>query len=87
MPIVYDAAFSGSSHGKIRVYHNQGRPLPVGWALDSRGAPTTDPAAALQGLLLPIGGFKGTGLAMIMGILSSLLSGAAYGTELGSMEA
>jgi LDH2 family malate/lactate/ureidoglycolate dehydrogenase len=86
LPIVYDAAFSGSSHGKIRVYHNQGRQLPAGWALDGQGYPTTDPAAALHGLLLPIGGFKGTGLAMIMGILSSMLSGAAYGTELGSME-
>jgi LDH2 family malate/lactate/ureidoglycolate dehydrogenase len=86
LPIVYDAAFSGSSHGKIRVYHNQGRSIPEGWALDSQGQPTTDPAAALHGLLLPIGGFKGSGLAMIMGILSSMLSGAAYGTELGSME-
>jgi LDH2 family malate/lactate/ureidoglycolate dehydrogenase len=85
-PIVYDAAFSGSSHGKIRVYRNQGRTLPEGWALDSQGHPTTDAAAALDGLLLPIGGFKGSGLAVIMGILSSMLSGAAYGTELGSME-
>ena len=86
LPIVYDAAFSGSSHGKIRVYHNQGRPLPEGWALDGQGRPTTDAAAALHGLLLPIGGFKGSGLALVMGILSSLLSGAAFGTELGSLE-
>ena len=60
--------------------------IPEGWALDSQGHPTTDAASALAGLLLPIGGFKGSGLAMIMGILSSMLSGAAYGTELGSME-
>jgi LDH2 family malate/lactate/ureidoglycolate dehydrogenase len=86
LPIVYDAAFSGSSHGKIRVYRHQGRAIPEGWALDSHGQPTTDANAALLGLLLPIGGFKGSGLAMIMGILSSMLSGAAYGTELGSME-
>ena len=85
-PIVYDAAFSGSAHGKIRVYQQKGLPLPEGWALDSEGDPTTDPAAAIDGLLLPIGGFKGAGLAMIMGILSSMLSGAAYGTELGDME-
>jgi LDH2 family malate/lactate/ureidoglycolate dehydrogenase len=86
LPIVFDAAFSGSSHGKIRIYHQRGQPLPEGWALDAAGRPTTDPAAAIDGLLMPIGGYKGTALAMIMGILSSMLSGAAYGTELGDME-
>lgn len=84
-PLVYDAAFSASSHGKLRVYQQKGLPLPEGWALDRDGQPTTDPAAALDGLLQPIGGFKGTGLAMIMGILASMLSGACYGTELGDM--
>jgi len=87
LPIVYDAAFSGSAHGKIRVYAQQGRALPEGWALDRDGRPTIDPAAAIDGLLMPIGGFKGTGLALIMGVLSSMLSGAAYGTELGDMDA
>ncbi|MBT4100243.1 MAG: Ldh family oxidoreductase [Gemmatimonadetes bacterium] len=86
-PILYDAAFSGSSHGKIRIHQQKGEPLPEGWALDSQGQPTTDPALALEGLLQPIGAFKGAGLAMMMGILSSMLSGAAYGTELGDMEA
>jgi len=84
-PIVYDAAFSGSSHGKIRIYHQKGLALPEGWALDREGRPTVDPAAAIDGLLMPIGGFKGTGLAMMMGVLSSMLSGASYGTELGDM--
>jgi len=85
-PIVYDASFAGSSHGKIRIYRQKGLPLPEGWALDREGRPTTDPAVAVEGLLMPIGGFKGTGLALIMGILSSMLSGASYGTELGTME-
>lgn len=85
-PIVYDAAFSGSSHGKIRIYEQQKMHLPEGWALDRAGQPTTDAKVALDGLLAPIGGFKGAGLAMIMGILSSMLSGASYGTELGSIE-
>ena len=85
-PILYDAAFSGSSHGKIRIHHQKGQPLPAGWALDAEGRPTTDPAAAIDGLLMPIGGFKGAGLALLMGVLSSMLSGAAYGTELGNME-
>ncbi|MGH2460651.1 MAG: Ldh family oxidoreductase [Chloroflexota bacterium] len=85
-PIVYDAAFSGSAHGKVRVYQQRGLRLPEGWAVDREGRPTTDPAAAIDGLLLPIGGFKGAGLAMIMGVLSSMLSGASYGTELGDLE-
>ncbi len=84
-PISYDAAFSGTAHGKIRVYEQKGLSLPEGWALDGDGVPTTDPSAAISGLLLPIGGFKGASMAMIMGILSSMLSGAAYGTELGTM--
>ena len=55
------------------------------WAYDVDGNPTTDSARALDGLLQPIGAFKGTGLAVVMGVLSSLLSGAAFGTELGNM--
>ena len=86
LPIIYDAAFAGSSHGKIRIYDQKGLTLPEGWALDRNGQPTTDPAIAIDGLLMPIGGFKGVGLALIMGILSSMLSGAAYGTELGNMQ-
>jgi LDH2 family malate/lactate/ureidoglycolate dehydrogenase len=85
-PIVHDAAFSATAHGKVRVYQQKGLALPERWALDKEGRPTTDAAAALEGLLLPIGEFKGVALAMVMGILSSMLSGAAYGTELGSME-
>ena len=84
-PIVFDAAFSASSHGKIRVYHQKGLSIPPGWAFTREGLPTTDSAEAIQGLLQPIGGYKGTGLAIVMGILSSLLSGAAYGTETGNM--
>ena len=84
-PLVFDAAFSGSAHGKIRVYAQKGLPIPNGWAFDQDGHPTTDATAALDGLLQPIGGFKGTGLAIMMGVLSSVLSGAAYGTELGNM--
>lgn len=84
-PLVLDAAFSYSSHGKIRVYHQKGFPIPPQWAFDEDGNPTTDTAKALQGLLQPIGEYKGAGLAILAGVLSSLLSGAAYGTELGNM--
>ncbi|MCP5113292.1 MAG: Ldh family oxidoreductase, partial [bacterium] len=85
-PLVLDSAFSYSSHGKIRIFHQKGAEIPPTWAFDAEGRPTTDPAAAIEGLLQPIGEYKGVGLAMVMGILSSLLSGAAYGTELGDME-
>ena len=84
-PVIFDAAFSVSSHGKIRVYQQKGLRLPEGWALDASGQPTTDAAAAIDGLLQPIGAFKGAGLAVISGVLSSFLSGAAFGTELGDM--
>jgi len=86
-PVILDAAFSASSHGKIRVFHQKGVVLPERWAFDEQGQPTTDPAEAIKGLLQPIGEYKGTGLAIVMGILSSLLSGAAFGTELGNMVA
>jgi LDH2 family malate/lactate/ureidoglycolate dehydrogenase len=85
-PLVYDGAFSHAAHGKVRIYQQRGQRLPEGWALDKDSRPTTDPTAALEGLLLPIGGYKGAGLAMLMGVLSSMLPGAAYGTELGDME-
>ncbi len=84
-PLVLDAAFSGSSHGKIRVYRQKGLDIPPNWAFDAAGEPTTDAALAIEGLLQPIGGYKGVGLAVVMGVLSALLSGAGYGTELGNM--
>ena len=84
-PIVFDGAFSFSAHGKIHVYYQKGLPIPEDWAFDVDGRPTSDAAAAMEGLLQPIGKFKGTGLAIVMGILSSVLGGAGYGTELGDM--
>jgi LDH2 family malate/lactate/ureidoglycolate dehydrogenase len=84
-PVVLDIAFGATAHGKIRVYHQKGHPIPEGWAFDAEGRPTTDAAAALEGLIQPIGGHKGVGLGIVMGMLATLLSGAAYGTELGNM--
>ena len=84
-PIVLDIAFGATAHGKIRIYHQKGHPLPEGWAFDADGIPTTDTAKALTGLIRPVGDFKGVGLAMVMGILASLLSGAGYGLEVGNM--
>jgi len=84
-PIVLDIAFGATAHGKMRVYHQKGLPIPDGWAFDADGHPTTDAAAALSGLIQPVGGHKGIGLALVAGVLSTLLSGAAYGSELGNM--
>lgn len=84
-PFVLDVALGATAHGKIRVYAQKGESIPEGWAFDADGQPTTDAKAALDGLIQPIGAFKGLGLAMAVGMLSTLLSGAAYGTELGNM--
>jgi LDH2 family malate/lactate/ureidoglycolate dehydrogenase len=84
-PIVVDAAFSASSHGKIRVFQQKGLAVPEGWAFDAAGQPTADAAVALDGLLRPIGDYKGVNLAVVMGVLSAVLSGASYGTDLGNM--
>lgn len=84
-PIVLDIAFGATAHGKIRVYHQKGHRIPDGWAFDQDGEPTNDTAAALSGLIQPIGAHKGIGLAIVTGMLSTLLSGASYGTELGNM--
>jgi LDH2 family malate/lactate/ureidoglycolate dehydrogenase len=84
-PFVIDFAFGTTAHRKIRVYGQKGRPIPEGWAFHTDGRPTTDAAAALMARIQPIGEHKGVGLAMAIGMLSNLLSGAAYGTESGNM--
>jgi LDH2 family malate/lactate/ureidoglycolate dehydrogenase len=84
-PFVLDFAFGATAHGKIRVYHQKGADIPEGWAFDTEGNPTTKTAEALQGLIQPIGGHKGVALGMAVGMLSTLLSGAAYGTQSGNM--
>jgi LDH2 family malate/lactate/ureidoglycolate dehydrogenase len=85
-PVLLDFAFGATAHGKIRVYAQKGMPLPADWVFGADGEPTTDPIAGLTGLIQPIGQHKGVGLGMAIGMLSTLLSGAGYGTELGSME-
>jgi LDH2 family malate/lactate/ureidoglycolate dehydrogenase len=74
---VLDLAFGATAHGKIRVYHQKGSPIPEGWAFDPDGHSTTDAVAAMKGLIQPIGQHKGVGLGMAIGMLSSFLSGVA----------
>ncbi len=76
-PIVFDMAASEAAYGKIVEANEAGRALPDGWALDRDGAATHDPAAALDGMLLPIAGAKGIGLAMMVQCFAGSLSGTA----------
>jgi LDH2 family malate/lactate/ureidoglycolate dehydrogenase len=78
-PVVLDMASSLVARGKIRRAERMKESIPLGWALDETGAPTTDPAAAMKGTLLPIGGPKGYGLALMIDLISGLLSGSQYG--------
>ena len=85
-PFVLDFAFGATAHGKIRVYAQKGAPIPEGWARDAEGNMTTDATKALSGLIEPIGGHKGVALGMLVGMLSSFLSDAGYGTQSGNMK-
>jgi ureidoglycolate dehydrogenase (NAD+) len=78
---ILDMALSVAARGKIRAALKAGRPIPEGWAADRDGRPTTDPAAALAGFLLPLGGHKGSGLSMAVDLLSGVLSGARFLTD------
>jgi LDH2 family malate/lactate/ureidoglycolate dehydrogenase len=83
--IVLDMATSVAALGKIVEAAADGRALPPGWALDGDGQPTTDPQAALAGTVLPLAGPKGSGLAMMIDVLAGVLTGARFGTEVGSL--
>ena len=83
-PIALDMSSSLVARGKIRRAQRRGEKIPLGWALDDSGAPTEDPAAALKGTLLPIGGPKGYGLAFMVDVLAGMLSGAAFGRDIKS---
>ncbi|MYZ46997.1 Ldh family oxidoreductase [Propylenella binzhouense] len=77
-PFVLDMAPSVAARGKIRRAQRMGEQIPLGYALDAEGKPTTDPVKALQGVVLPMGGPKGSGLSMLMDIMGGVLSGAAF---------
>ena len=82
--IILDMAISVVARAKIRAALNKGETIPDTWATDKHGGRTTDPKAALDGFLLPIGGHKGYGMALIVDLFAGLLSGAAYLTHVKS---
>ncbi len=83
-PIVVDLSLSEVARGKLMVAAKEGRSIPLGWALDADGKPTTDPKAGLEGTMLPMGGTKGAMLAFVVEVLSTALTGAAIGYEASS---
>lgn len=83
-PFLLDMAMSVVARAKIRNALKRGDSIPDTWATDAKGVPTTDPKAALDGFLLPIGGHKGYGLALMVDMFAGLLSNAAYLTHVKS---
>jgi LDH2 family malate/lactate/ureidoglycolate dehydrogenase len=79
-PVVLDIANTGVARGKIYAALQKGEPIPLGWAIDADGAPTTDPRAAIDGMLAPMAGHKGYGISFMMDVLSGVLTGSGYAT-------
>lgn len=80
-PLTVDLSLSEVARGKLMLAAKEGKSIPLGWALDRHGEPTTDPAAGLQGSMLPAGGTKGAMLALVVELLVASLTGAALGFE------
>jgi len=83
-PFLLDMAMSVVARAKVRNAFKRGESIPDTWATDAQGRPTTDPKAALDGFLLPVGGHKGYGLALLVDMFAGLLSNAAYLTHVKS---
>ena len=80
--MVLDIATTVVSYGTVKAYKLQGKPMPEGWMVSATdGKPLTDSARSGEGLLMPIGGHKGAGLALVLGLLAGVLNGAAFGRE------
>jgi len=80
-PIVLDMATTVAAYGKVKAKAARGEMMPEGWMIDREGRPLTDPKRAEEGFLLPIGGYKGYGLALVVGLLAGTLNHAAMGRD------
>ncbi|WP_408007991.1 Ldh family oxidoreductase [Pseudalkalibacillus sp. A8] len=83
--ILFDMATSTVARGKIILAQKNNQEIPLGWALSPEGVPTTNPDEALKGVVLPVGGHKGYGIAFLVEVLSSLFTGAAFGPFIGDL--
>ncbi|GGK49183.1 Ldh family oxidoreductase [Salinarimonas ramus] len=81
VPILLDMATTVAAYGKVKLAAERGEAMPEGWMIDADGRPLTDPTQAAGGSLLPIGGPKGYGLALVFGLLAGTLNGAAMGRD------
>jgi LDH2 family malate/lactate/ureidoglycolate dehydrogenase len=79
--VVLDMATTVAAYGKVKTRAQRGEAMPEGWMMDREGRPLTDPRRSNEGFLLPIGGYKGYGLALIFGLLAGTLNGAAMGKD------
>ncbi len=84
-PFVFDISLSAVSGGKILVAAKNGEQIPLGWATDREGHPTTDPNIGFKGFLLPVGGHKGFGLSLLVDILCGVITGGSFQHQLKSM--
>ncbi len=84
-PLLMDLSLSVVARGKLVVAAREGKPIPLGWALDAQGQPTTDPVAGLAGSMVPAGGVKGTLLALLVDLLVGTLTGSHFGFEADSL--
>ena len=81
-PLVLDMATTVVSYGTVKKYALEGRAMPQGWMINTAsGAPLTDAKRSVEGMLLPIGEYKGAGLAIMLGLLAGVLNGAAFGRD------
>ena len=85
IPLVLDMALSVVARGNLFLAAKEGKKIPQGWAIDKNGAPTQDPNEALKGSVLPIGAYKGAGIAIMIDVLCGVLMGAAFGQDTGSI--
>lgn len=84
-PLLLDMATSAAALGKVIMMSKRGEEIPEGWATDKDGYPTRDPQVAMQGLMLPVGGPKGYGMALMLDVLCGVLMGACFGKDVGSL--
>jgi len=83
-PIIFDTALSVTARGNIILADREGKPIPEGWAVNDKGQITTNAKEALLGAVLPMAQHKGYGMAFLVEVLAGVLTGAQYGTNLGS---
>jgi LDH2 family malate/lactate/ureidoglycolate dehydrogenase len=77
-PFVVDMAATGVARGKIYLARNKNLPIPLGWAINAKGEPTTDPQEAIDGIILPMAEHKGYAIAAMVDVMSGVLTGSGF---------